>query len=133
MVTKKGNVRKTEQEDSQNSNLGRFLHLEAQENPKWNDNNQDVSEQCQAGRNDVEAVVNTPGVGVSLQGKVPVGLDRQALEQRNQEDGDSLQSVEGIEDVDDHSNARLLTTESQQEQEYRSLDEGQDRVVKQLC
>lgn len=80
----------------------------------------------------MEGEVDAFGGRVELDGLVPVGLDGEALEDGDEEDGDALQGVEDVEEVDGPADADVLLDQAQQEEEHRRLDQGQDGVVEEL-
>lgn len=80
----------------------------------------------------MERVVDAFGARVRFEGKVPVGGDGQALEERDEEDGDGLQCVEGVEGVDGVADRASVAAQTEEEDEDGCFDERQDRVVKEL-
>ena len=82
--------------DSDHCDLRSARHPKAQKDPEGHGQNEYVRKDCYGRLDDVEAVVDAFGVGVLLQFWVPIALDRDALKQSREEDGD------GVQDRDDH-------------------------------
>lgn len=57
----------------------------------------------------MERVVDALGVRICLDGGVPVGLDGQALQSGDEEDGNGLQRIERVEEVDGVPHTGFLT------------------------
>lgn len=80
----------------------------------------------------MEAVVDAPGVGVFPKLWVPIRFYRYALKQSNEKDGDGVKDSGDDQSPDGPVNGRVVSLETQEKDQDRALDEGQDGIIAQL-
>jgi hypothetical protein len=120
----------TEQKDHNQTNLGGKSHPQTKEDPEGNNKNKEIGNDGDACCQDVEQ--GRVDLARPRHRKLPVCVNGECLENDNDEDGNHLEEIEDVEAVDGVSDTSLVTTESEQKDEDRRLDEGEDRIVKDL-
>lgn len=126
------NLQSADGEYSQHRYLCSTRHPKAQENPERQYKNHYIHHNSQGRLDDVEAIVDAPGVGVFPQLRVPIRFYRYTLKQSSEEDGDGVKGSGDDQSPDGPVNGVVVSLETQKKDQNRALDEGQDGIIAQL-
>lgn len=123
-------LHETDNEDADQRNLHLQFHLQIGKDPDGKSEHQNIGQQRQAGSGQVEGTL--VDAMSSLDGRVPVDVDRPALEDDSKKNGDHQADIGIVNNMDCRADTRLLSTETEQEQQDRCLDQSKNWVVEHL-